>query len=154
MSIVLRSEVDVLGGGFSLRQPAVMDLHDNDRFVLIKFDPRTGEFGERVFDTPVSSLAVTATSTYLTITEGRLKRRVSFTDGGVGLAAFGLIGYAIAASNASKAGLTSWVELFRARGVMKRQLNAALRILILFGIVIVVFGVIVAAFAYSSPVGR
>ena len=149
MSIVLRSEVGVMGQGLSLSgQPAVMDLHDNDRFVLIKFNPRTGEFGERVFDTPVSSLRVSGTSTYLTISEGRVKRRVDFAGNSpVGVAGFGLLGYAIQASYASQSGIKSWVEVFRERGVMRRQLSTARRLLIFVGILV---GIIVVLFVATS----
>jgi hypothetical protein len=155
VSVVLRSEVGVVEGFFGFHKPAVMDLHDDGRFVLVRVDRRSHEFGEMIFDSPVDALSVGGASTYLTITANGKKKRVDFsTSSPVGIVELGLIGYAIAATNASAAGLPNWVAVFKQRGLLRRYSNTnrnlkvlgiiAASIVGLFVILLVVLSVVTA----------
>jgi len=136
MAIILRSQVEVMGGLVSIgAKSAIMDLHDDGRFVLVRVDLRSQQWGETLIDAPVRSLRVNSGSTYLTINAGGVKRRVDFAgESPVGFALFGLIGAAISRSFAEKAGLDAWIETFRAQGVLGRLNETVRNVLILVGI--------------------
>lgn len=118
-----------------------MDLHEDGRFVLVRVNPKSREFGEMIFDVPVDALRVGGAGTYLILTAEGRKKRIDFaTRSAVGPAAFGVIGYAIASSYATAAGRPAWVDFFKQRGLLLkfdsgRRLKALLIILgVLVGI--------------------
>jgi hypothetical protein len=145
MAVVLRSKVEFLKG--LARLPAVLDLHDSGRVVVVRVNPRTGDFGEIVVDVPMPEISVTRVSTELRIVAAGKRSRVDFAgDSPIGLIGFGLIGLAVQNSYAKTAGIDNWVETFRHYGVL-RPYRSWLRVLIALGIVV---GVIVIFFALGS----
>jgi len=141
----MRSDVGVVEGFFGIQKPAIMDLHDDGRFVLVRIDPTTKTFGEKIFDCPITSLSVGGASTYLTVSANGLKKRVDFSSrSAVGAGTLGLIGYAIASSYATDAGLKNWVAMFRQNGLLRRYSNTNRNLIILGsilgGLLLLVFG--------------
>ena len=150
----MRSDVGVVEGFFGIPRPAIMDLHDDGRFVLVRINPSTKTFGEKIFDCPVMNLSVGGASTYLTLSANGTKKRVDFsTRSAVGFGALGIVGYAIASSYATDAGLKNWVAMFRQNGLLRHYSNTSRNLIvlgsILGGLVILVVGLAVLARAFA-----
>ena len=127
-------------------KPAVMDLHDDGRFVLAKIELSTGNITEMVIDTPVNNLSVNGATTYVAITAGEVTKKVDFSgETPPGLAvAMGVVGMEMSRVSAEKAGIKDWVTVFKEHGVF-RGFGINRRNLIVLAIVgVVIVGVIVA----------
>ena len=142
MAVVLRSKVEFLKG--FARLPAVLDLHDSGRVVIVRVNPRTGDFGEIVVDAAMPDIEVKRVSTELRIVTAGKRSRVDFAgDSPIGIIGFGLIGLAVQNSYAKDAGIDKWVETFRHYGVL-RPYRMWLHVLVATGIAI---GIIILVLA-------
>jgi hypothetical protein len=149
MAIVLTRNVDVFDGisQFSAR-PAVIELHDDDTFVLAKIDPATNAKTEIVFQTGLSDLTVGGSSAMLTFTVGGVKKRVDFSFAArAAMAVGGVAGLAASAGIVAGSGINDWLAAFRAKGVTVKYLSQGKIVLwSLLGTlaVVVVIGVVIA----------
>ncbi|MDQ1570348.1 MAG: hypothetical protein QOF79_1022 [Actinomycetota bacterium] len=153
MTVVLSNRVQVFDGFtiFSARA-AVMELHDDNRFVLGKLDSTGAYVTDMVFDLPVNQLSVSGSQNSLVLSANGTKKRVDFSNGkSVGIA-FGVVGLALDAAQAKKSGINNWVAAFKERGA-KTKLRASnvnsTRLIVLVAILValVTFITVVGALA-------
>jgi hypothetical protein len=119
MAIILQQPVTVFDGisQFSAKK-AVIELHDDDHFVLYKIDEATGAITETVMNVWLRDLEVSGSQAMLVFKSAGIKKRVDFSFGSrLALAAGGVAGIAVAGSLAKKSGIGAWVDAFKARGV-------------------------------------
>jgi hypothetical protein len=105
--------------GFTIFQqsPAVVELHDDNTFVLNEIDGPTGAITKTVFSVPANQLTVRGSMSMLTIAANGVKKRIDFSPGSrYALAAGGVIGLAISGSLAKKSGIQAWIDQLRAAG--------------------------------------
>ena len=97
---------------------AVIELHDDNRFVMFLIDHKTQARTETLVDAPAASITVGGTQSYLLINDGQRKRRVDFKNPNTltGLAIGGAIGMAVADTVGNTSGIKTWVEALRAHG--------------------------------------
>jgi len=119
MAVILQQPVTVFDGisQFSAKK-AVIELHDDDHFVLYKIDDQTGAVTETVMNVWLKDLEVGGSSAMLTFKSAGVKKRVDFSFGSrAAMALGGVAGMAVAGSLAKNSGIGAWVEAFKARGV-------------------------------------
>lgn len=119
MAIILQQPVTVFDGvtQFSAKK-AVIELHDDDHFVLYKIDEATGAITETVMNVWLKDLVVGGSQAMLTFTSAGVKKRVDFSFGSrAALAMGGVAGIAVSGALAKNSGIGAWVEAFKARGV-------------------------------------
>ena len=152
VSVVLRGRVGIMDGATRIgAKPAILDLHDDGRFVLARIDPRSGEVTEMVIDTPIGNVSVNRATTYLAITAGSVTKKVDFsgeTPAGMAMA-LGAFGMELSRISAEKAGIKDWVAAFKTHGVF-RGYGINRRNLI----VLMVVGVVVASVVVALLVGN
>jgi hypothetical protein len=144
MAIILQQPVTVFDGitQFSAKK-AVIELHDDDHFVLYKIDELTGAITEVVMNVWLKDLEVGGSQAMLTFKSGGIKKRVDFSFGSrIALAAGGVAGIAVSGALAKSSGIGAWVEAFKARGVRVRFMTfgrmMGLSVAIAFGIIAVI----------------
>jgi len=119
MAIILQQPVTVFDGvtQFSAKK-AVIELHDDDHFVLYKIDEATGAITETVMNVWLKDLVVGGSQAMLTFTSAGVKKRVDFSFGSrAALAMGGVAGIAVSGALAKNSGIGAWVEAFKSRGV-------------------------------------
>ena len=154
MAILLQQLVKTRGGFFSFgTRPAVMELHDDNRFVLFAIDKISQVRTETLMDAPLATLRVRKQQSLLIFSSGSLKRRVDFADGSeyIGFAAAGLVGMAIAGAAAEpKSGILTWIAALRAHGVRVKTPAVSKAFLVIIGIPIVLTLILVVAAIASN----
>ena len=119
MAIILQQPVTVFDGvtQFSAKK-AVIELHDDDHFVLNKIDPATGQIVETVMNVWLKDLEVSGSQAMLVFKSAGVKKRVDFSFGSrLAMGMGGVAGMAVAGTLAKNSGIGAWVEAFKARGV-------------------------------------
>ena len=119
MAIIMQQPVTVFDGisQFSAKK-AVIELHDDNRFVLYKIDEVTGAPTEIVMDVPLTALEVSGSQAILLFKANGLRKRVDFSFGSrLAMGMGGVAGIAVAGALAKNSGVGEWVDAFRARGV-------------------------------------
>jgi hypothetical protein len=154
MAIVLASRV-TLYEGFTpfVGKPAALELHDDDRLVLVKLDRRTGAIIAKKIDIPLSDVSVRGESSTLSIAARGVVTKVDFsTSRGVAFLVGGGFGVAIAEAVGKNSGIDGWLAALRERGVPVRVRKSALPVLL--GILVGLF-VLMAVFAaiYQATLG-
>ena len=121
MAVALQQLVKTRGGFFSFgTRPAVIELHDDNRFVMFAIDKTTQVRTDTLMDVSLATLRARKQQSLLVFTSGSIKRRVDFADGSeyIGFAAGGLVGMAIAGAVAEpRSGIHTWIDALRAHGV-------------------------------------
>lgn len=123
MPLLLQQLVKSRRSFFSLTtQPVVIELYDENRFVMFSIDRVTKVRTETLMDVPLTALSVLKVESQLELTAMAVSRRLDFSDGMqyLGLAGGGLIGMAITSAVYQPRGIGVWVEALRARGVNVR----------------------------------
>ena len=154
MAIILTQPVTVFDGisQFSAKK-AVIELHDDNRFVLAKIDEATGAKTETVMDVPLTALEVGGSQAMLTFKANGVKKRVDFSFGSrAAMALGGVAGMAISGQLAKNSGIGTWVEAFKSRGVPVKFMSFGKMMGISFAIVggivvIIVIAVVIGVFA-------
>ena len=125
---------------------AVMDLHDDGRFVLATIELTTGSIIQMVIDTPVHNLSVNGATTYLAITAGDMTKKVDFSGETPPVLAIGLgvLGMELSRVSAEKAGIKDWVAAFKQCGVFRGFGINRRNLIVLIIVGAVVIGAIVA----------
>ena len=156
MALVLSRFVTVFDGisQFSARS-AVIELHDDDTFVLAKVDAATGAQTEVIFNTPLRDLTVGGSMATLTFKVGGVKKRVDFSFGSRVVGALGgVIGMAAQGNMIKNSGIMQWVDTFKMRGTRVRYLGMGKIVLwTLVGVigVFVIIGVVVGIAVAVTP---
>ncbi|HEY1531215.1 MAG TPA: hypothetical protein VGF80_10400 [Galbitalea sp.] len=152
-AVLLRSQVQIFEGA-TIRSsiPAGMELHDDDRFLLLELDPATGAVVKPIIDTPVTNLDVNPSATYLQIASGGISKRVVFAAGDrVPFPVLGVIGMEMSRQAAVKAGLNQWIAVFKQHGVL-RKFTTNTRNAIVLGVgILIVAAVIVYLVVANVP---
>ena len=154
MAVALQQLVKTRGGFFSFgTRPAVIELHDDHRFVMFAIDKVTQARTDTLMDTPLSGLRVRKQQALLLFSSGSIRRRVDFSDGSeyIGFAAAGLVGLAIAGAVAQpKSGILTWIAALRANGVQVKTPVVSTAFLVIIGIPIVLTLILVVAAIASN----
>lgn len=128
-------------------QRAVIELLDDNRFVMFKVDPETGLRTDTVIDVPLTELAVKGSGQQLVFSTNGLTKRVDFAPSRNFAAAFGgLAGLAIASAVSGPSGIKAWRQELKERGVQVKGANTALLIVIAVVVFVVVFAAAAGAF--------
>ena len=154
MSVVLSNRVQVFDGNtiFSARA-AVMELHDDNRFVLGKLDSTGAYVTDMVFDLPVNQLSVSGSQSSLVLSANGIKKRVDFSNGKSVGVAFGVVGLAIDAAQAKNSGINNWVAAFKQGGAKTKHRGSnvnATRLIVLVAVLLV----LITAFAVFGALAR
>ena len=128
-------------------QRAVIELLDDNRFVMFKVDPETGLRTDTVLDVPVSDLAVKGAGQQLVFTANGLTKRVDFAPSRNFAAAFGgLAGLAIASAVSGPTGIKAWRQELKERGVQVKGANTVLYIVLAVVVFVIAFAAASGAF--------
>ena len=154
MAVALQQLVKTRGGFFSFgTRPAVIELHDDNRFVMFAIDKTTQVRTDTLMDVSLATLRVRKQQSLLVFTSGSIRRRVDFSDGSeyIGFAAAGLVGLAIAGAVAQpKSGILTWIAALRANGVQVKTPVVSKAFLVIIGIPIVLTLILVVASIASN----
>jgi len=157
MGILLQQLVKTRGGFFSFgTRPSVIELHDDERFVIFAIDKQTHMRMETLMDVPLDSLRVRKQGTLLIFKSGPVTRRVEFSDGSenIGFAAGGLVGMAIAtAAAAPRTGILTWIDALRTHRVKVATPVVSKGFLVILAVPVVLTLALLVAVALSS-IGR
>lgn len=140
MTILLQQQVTLYEGRtiFSGTK-VVIELHDDNRFVMFRLDPTTQLRTETVVDVPLSELSVRGSESQLQFIAAGLKKRVNFSHAVTLGALGGLAGVAIASAMSPKSMIKTWVADLKARGVAVRYTSSLKIVLIALGVIVVLF---------------
>jgi hypothetical protein len=116
MPVVLQQLIRLREG--LVGKKAVIELHDDHRFVLFRIDPKSQARTETVLNVPAATLRVTGSQSFLLLHAASTRKRIDFANPNQlsGFAAGGLIGAAVADAYANPSGIRVWVDALRAHG--------------------------------------
>ena len=133
-----------------ISKPAVIELRDDNQFLLYTVDKKTNASIEMIMNEPVGSLRVSGNQSFLVLSSPTNKRRVEFTNPNqlTGLLAGGLIGAAVADAYANPSGIRSWVDALGSRGAAVRYSGMSLSM----KIILITFAVVMASVAVLAGI--
>jgi hypothetical protein len=151
MAIVLTHNVDVFDAIMQIAgNPAVIELNDDDTFVLARRDPATGAKGEVIMNVPLSQLTVRGSQAVLAFTANGLTKRVDFSAVSRAVGMAGVAGMIAQAAIVNDSGIKQWIETLRMRGVTVKYARQGRRTLISLGVVVVILIVVVVAVTITA----
>jgi ammonia channel protein AmtB len=133
----------------------VIQINDDDTFVLTKLSSAVGGAGQVIFTAPLREVAARGSGSTVTFTVGSVRKRVDFSLGSQAVRDFGgLAGEIAGGVMVSRSGVAQVIAALRKGGASVRYRSYIQRLLLIWAIAIgfvVVIIVIIAIAALTQP---